>query len=277
MAYPPDDHMLRALAIENLVEQERAISRIPVTPYTCNEAGGVRLGVVAVVVDVAAAMITLADLFPDRAATVTLSLQSTAMVRKGPLIASAKVVRKGSRQVLVDVEIVDGQGSENPEDGAPCARGLVGFRRLSLRSDHAELPPMPERPSVSTLALPSAALAAPFVERAGIRVIDADLGILELSNHAWVRNSFGTLNGGMVATMLEMAGEQAARSVLGPDLVASDLEIHYVGQSGDGPMRTRAVRTRVGAEHCVTRVELRDGSRGDELMALGSVTSCRLP
>ncbi|MBW2271227.1 MAG: PaaI family thioesterase, partial [Deltaproteobacteria bacterium] len=99
---------------------------------------------------------------------------------------------------------------------------------------------------------------------------------VEIDNHDWVRNSFGTLNGGMVATLVELAGEQAARAVLGPEVVAADLELHYVGQSGEGPIRSHASRLRVGPDHCVSRVEVRDAGAGDKLLAIGTVHACRL-
>ena len=267
--------MLRALAIETRVEPGLATACLPVTPHLLTSAGGVRLGVIAALVDVAGASLLLADLHPDRSATVTLSAQSERAVREGPLLATARVVRRGSRQVVVDVALRDGQGSDRPDAGVRSGRALMGFRRLPHRGDHAALP-APQLPSRGTLAHPAARLEKPFVERAGIRVVDADAGVLEIENHDWVRNSFGTLNGGMVATLLEMAGEQAARSALGPEAVAVDVEMQFVGQSGDGPIRTRASRIRTLKEHCVTRVEVLDAGADDALMAIGSVTSCAL-
>lgn len=273
MSYPPDDHMLRALAIDTQVDETRCIASAPIHDHLRTDQGGMRLGIIAVVVDVAAASLSLAALHPDRAATVTLAMQSRRAARCGPLVAEARIVRQGSKQIVSGIEVFDNAGADRT---SPVASSLVCFQRLRFRGDHAALPELGAHPVRSSMAHPAATLDRHFLERAATRVIDADAGVIEIDNHDWVRNSFGTLNGGMVASVIELAGEHAARSVLGPDLVSADLDIHYVGQGGDGPIRSSATRLRVADDHCVSRVELRDAGNDDSLMAVGTVHACRL-
>jgi acyl-coenzyme A thioesterase PaaI-like protein len=49
--------------------------------------------------------------------------------------------------------------------------------------------------------------------------------------------------------------------------------VHYLGQTAKGPARTRARVLRASSDHAVCRVELRDASAGDALVALGTVTA----
>lgn len=272
MIYPPDDHLLRALETEIRLEADGiATVRMPVTPHLRGDRGGVRLGVIAALVDIAGASNLAELIYPDRMATISLSLQSRRAARRGPLFARSSLLRRGSRQLIVSVEVREGGGAEDFDRGQALAQALLGFSRLQRRPEHPDLPPPAQRPSLRRMAHPAARLDRSLLERAALRVVDAAAGVVEIENHAWVRNSFGTLNGGMAAILVEVAGEQAARAELGPEAVAQDLELYYVGQSGAGPIRSRATRLRVGADDCVSRVELFDTGAGDKLLAVGNV------
>jgi hypothetical protein len=79
----------------------------------------------------------------------------------------------------------------------------------------------------------------------------------------------------MVAILLERAGELAACAASGARMRVADLLVHYLGQTAKGPARTRTRVLRVCPDHAVCRVELRDASAGDALVALAAVTSVR--
>ena len=58
MIYPPDDHFLRALASEIRIGGDGTCTALlPMNPHLCNDQGGVRLGVIAALVDIAGATI----------------------------------------------------------------------------------------------------------------------------------------------------------------------------------------------------------------------------
>lgn len=276
MTYPPERHMLRDLAISaTRCEDGSTLASAPIHPRVCNEFGYLRIGVIATVIDVAGAALVLTELHPDRIATIELTYQSQGPGRVGPLLASARILRRGSVQIVIGVEVSDGHGREDLAQAEAIGTGLIVFRRLPKRDDHARIPAPAERSARAALGLPGSRLDEPFLERAQLRVIDAAAGIVEIDNHDYVRNSFGTLNGGMVATLIEVAAEHAARARCGSDLVSADLAVHYVGQAGPGPLRTRTRVVRAGREHAVCRVELVDAGAGDRLLSIGMATAAQ--
>jgi acyl-coenzyme A thioesterase PaaI-like protein len=152
------------------------------------------------------------------------------------------------------------------------------FSRLAQRAEHAPIRISDVARAATgrtSMALTGCGLERPLLECAGIRVLDAARGALELDNHDWVRNSFGTINGGMVAILLERAGELAVRGAAGARLGVCDLTVHYLGQTAKGPARTRARVLRASSEAAVCRVELRDASAQDALVALATVSASR--
>ncbi len=277
MAYPPERHMLRDLAISVFRREDGSYTALaPIHARVCNELGFLRSGVIASVIDVAGAALALTELHPDRTATIELSYQSTRPGRIGPLLANARILRSGSVQVVIGVEVFDGRGGEDTAQAEAMGTGLIVFRRLPQREDHARIAPPSERAARGALGLPSCHLDEPFLQRARLRVLDAAAGIVEIENHDYVRNSFGTLNGGMVAVLVEVAAEHAARARCGADLVSADLSVHYVGQAGPGPLRTRTRVVRAGRDHAVCRVELVDAGDAERLLSIGTVTAARL-
>jgi acyl-coenzyme A thioesterase PaaI-like protein len=251
---------------------------LPVVPHVLDDTAAVRVGAIATLMDVAGASVALDSVLPDRTATVELAYQSAQPAREGPLFAIARALRAGSKQVMIDVELRGGHGSDDPAHARPLGAGTMTFSRLPQRADHAPIRISDAARAAtgrSSMALPGCGLDRPLLEQSGIRVLDAARGELELDNHDWVRNSFGTLNGGMVAILLERAGELAARAAAGARLGVCDLTVHYLGQTAKGPARTRTQIVRASGDHAVCRVELRDTSANDALVALGVVTAVR--
>jgi len=108
--------------------------------------------------------------------------------------------------------------------------------------------------------------------RAGLQVLDAPAGVVEVFHSPYVANSIGTINGAVQSLALEAAAE-AAR----PGLVATDVQIHFVSQVRTGPARTRASVVRDAADHSLVVVELVDAGAEDRLGARATVTLQRPP
>ena len=111
-----------------------------------------------------------------------------------------------------------------------------------------------------------------MLDRIGLRVVDAAAGVTELPHSEYVRNSFGTINGGVMCAVFEAAAERAARHVTGAPLVARDLQVHYLTQTKAGPARTRARVLRADAHTAVVELRMVDAGNNDNVLCLATVT-----
>lgn len=102
----------------------------------------------------------------------------------------------------------------------------------------------------------------PFAEALGARVAD---GVVEIGLRPYVEQSTGSMQGGVIALLAELAGE----SFLGAPV--ADLELRYLSSVRVGPGRTV---TR-GLDASTARVEVRDAGRDDRLCALAFVRTAR--
>jgi acyl-coenzyme A thioesterase PaaI-like protein len=104
-------------------------------------------------------------------------------------------------------------------------------------------------------------------ERLGAEVVDAPAGELQLACSPYVANSIGTINGGVLAVLVEVAAEAMC-----PGRSATDMQIHFLSQLKVGPARTRSSVLRRETDHAVATVEIVDTGNGDQLLALATVT-----
>jgi uncharacterized protein (TIGR00369 family) len=266
--YPPERHVLRDLALT--LERapgapDRALLELP--PAVRDDAGRVRLGVLATLVDVVGACLALRRIAPDWLATAELSVHSRDVVPIGPLAAEPRALRSGRTTTVIEVELVDeGAGKR------PVALATMTFVRIvrpeATRS--LESPAEPEVASRFSFALADSRLEQPYAEALGVRVLDPERGALELVRSDYTINSFGSLQGGTVASLAELAGEVAARAATGARVVSTSVAVHYLAQGPRGPYRTEAEVLR--RHPAVARVAVRDDGAG-ELMAIATVTS----
>lgn len=282
---PP--HVLRDLHITTQqVTKTRSISVAPVVHGVRNRAGGASLGFLTTLVDVNCALVALIAADPDWTATADLALHGAGSLTVGPAVAESRLLRAGRTIIVVSVDVFDGRGIDPlaGDDGVvdealvapslvPVARGLATFARIPRGASSASGSFNPrdavgQRRSLSTAnGVPVAGLA----ERIGLRVLDSQQGAVELPVTDYVRNSFGAINGGVLAMILEGAAEAAV-----PDAVATDLQVHYLAQARNGPARTATDVLRRGADHAVCRVEVVDAGDDDACLALATVTLQRV-
>ncbi len=107
----------------------------------------------------------------------------------------------------------------------------------------------------------------PLLARAGVRVVDAEAGVVELANSPYVANSMGAINGGVLGMLFQGAAEAAV-----PEFVACDIQIHYLAQARIGPARTNTDVVRSAGDHVVCRIEAVDAGNDDRVLALATVT-----
>jgi acyl-coenzyme A thioesterase PaaI-like protein len=253
--YPPPQHVLRDLRVESWLEsEEHAHAELPIDDVVRDASGAVSLGALVTVVDIACARVSFTAAHPHWLATADLSLATGDRPKDGLVHVQARLTRAGSKLISIGVDLGD------------VGSGFVTFVRIPREaSDVAERPaaPLGQRMSM-TLEGPPPTL--PITELMKLRSVD---GAVELDRHDYVRNSFRPINGGVMGFLVARAAEDA------PGLVASDLDLRYLGQAKAGPARATATVVRQRADHAVTQVRVVDAGADDAVLAVATVTLTR--
>jgi uncharacterized protein (TIGR00369 family) len=116
-------------------------------------------------------------------------------------------------------------------------------------------------------------LTRPYLDEVGVRVLDEEAGVVEVNMSDYIRNSFRSLQGGIVAILADVAGQYAARTATGKPLITSDLLIYYVSQGKVGPFRTKAEVLRKKDSTALTRIEVIDSGADDRLLTVAMNTA----
>ncbi len=277
---PATRHFLSDLCMEaEVISESRARVRMPVTPHILGPDGGVRIGVLATLVDVVGGSAALRSLHPDWLATADLTIQSLRPAR-GPLVeAQATVLRRGRTTLVVEalvVEVADDGSEVVGVDGGPdpVAWATMTFAVLPARTGAPVGTVSSEFPVKWSFT--SAGLGSPVIDALGIRVEDPATGRVVLSAREYLRNSFGAVQGGVMALLAEVAAtamlESARASNHGP-LVVTDLQVTYLVLGRSGPMVTRSRMLGTGDESAGGRVvvELVDQGADDQLTTVVNV------
>jgi acyl-coenzyme A thioesterase PaaI-like protein len=276
-SYPPPRHALRDLALTTYVcSSDRAICAAALTDANRNAHGAAALGFVSAVLDSVAAGIALVSSAPDWNATADLSFHQAAPVTTGPVVAEARLVRVDEQFVVIGAEVFDGGGRTGDQlldtaALAPAGESTMTFARVPSHASAVAGTFEPGRHVGEWRAMAPAQLPAePLLERIGLRVVDADAGVVELDQTPYVANSLGAINGGVLGMVFQGAAEAAH-----PGLVAADIQMHYLSQNKVGPARTSMIRIRSLGDHSVCMLDLVDAGNRDRLLCRASVTLVR--
>jgi acyl-coenzyme A thioesterase PaaI-like protein len=227
---PEHRHVLPArLGVTARYVDERLILDVTPQPATMRH-GVVRVSVLAYAVDGVSGIDIDDD--PDQWA-----MTSDMTVRMIPVPAPARisavntVLRRGRRSVTCMVDLTT-------EDGEVVGSGSIGFARFPRRETD------PPKPIISPDRAPalfpeSSDLVQPLRDEAGIEVIDAAEGVVEVLVTSQLRNPAGTMQGAMVALVAEAAAEELVEARFGVPAVVTDLDLRYLAQAQVGPVRSR--------------------------------------
>lgn len=254
MSYPPDHHLLRDLGFTGERSAERTRNRIDVTPGLLGSAG-VRLGVLATLVDVTGAAIALTSVTPDWIATADLGVHLIRPITEGIVEVDCEPLRVGVGSVVVTARIHDGEGTL-------CGTGRMAFARIPGSATKASIDDVTGGNPVQTGIDGGTPIVEPLADGCGF--VPVGPGQLRFEKAPYVENSFGTVNGGVMA----FAAETAAVSACGGGN-ALDLQIHYLEQVGAGPVAVTAEVLRPG-DVALVRVRSEDRSTG-RLVAISDV------
>jgi uncharacterized protein (TIGR00369 family) len=260
--YPPDKHLLRDLrfSFEHDDEGRRSRAWMPVVTELCTDLGAARAGALATLVDVVGGGLAASAASPGWIATADLTVHLVRASRPGSVVeARAQVLRAGRTTVVIEVALVD-------ERERNIGLATMSFAVLPRRDSNPEVTTV--RQSSSTMALTGSRLTRPLTDELGVHVRDADRGEIDAPVSEWVLNSMGAMQGGVVATVAEIAAETALRAATGEALVVSDLYVTYLGFGRVGPVRSSVDVLGSGAGHGAARVELVDAGAENRQMTV---------
>jgi uncharacterized protein (TIGR00369 family) len=271
--YPPPHHMLRDLQV-SLELQDNGPSTItaPVVPEICTDRGGVQVGIIATLVDILGGALSIRSVHPDWAATADLTVHTTGRAISEKISAVGSLIRAGSTMIVIDLDIREEAGPAFAQ-WTSIGSALISFSRLPRRKDTIKIDFGSEATNTYQFAIEGSRLNRTYLEEIGARVMDIADGVVELRMSDYVRNSFGALQGGIVAILADVSGQYAARAVTGRPMITSDLGIHYLSQGKIGPFRTGSRVIRVTDETVLTRIEVIDTGAGDRILGLATNTS----
>jgi uncharacterized protein (TIGR00369 family) len=100
-----------------------------------------------------------------------------------------------------------------------------------------------------------------------------DRVVMEMDNRPDLVNVRGALQGGLVATLIDIAAGILAGRHVGEDqdVTTADLNIHYLAPVVEGPARAEATVVRAGKRLIVTAVDVTDVAR-DRLAARATLS-----
>jgi uncharacterized protein (TIGR00369 family) len=141
---------------------------------------------------------------------------------------------------------------------------VAAFSRLPRRDTNLDIASFEFDPEQRiSMALPNSGLRGSFESALGSVVVDAGTGLTITPVQPYVQNSFGAVNGGIVAALADVA----ARSVVDARFPAdpgqrsartTDLSVQYLSQVRSGSVRTVARVVRSDHASATLRVELSD-------------------
>ena len=267
--YPPDKHLLRDLRFSFEHDDDGARSRawMPVVAELCTDLGHARAGAIATLVDVIGGGLAATAAAPDWIATADLTLHLVAGAGPGSVVeARASVLRAGRTTVVIEVELVD-------ERETQLGIATMSFAVLPRRDSNPDVTIV--RESSSTMAMPDSRLRRPLLHELGVVVRDARRGEIDVPVGAWTLNSMGAMQGGVVATVAEVAAETALRAACGEPLVVADMYVTYLGFGRVGPVRTSVDVLAAHDGHGTARVELVDAGAENRRMTVVHAVATR--
>jgi uncharacterized protein (TIGR00369 family) len=279
--YPPPEHFLGDLGMEaELTTDTTARVRTRVTPQVASAGGGVRVGVLATLVDIVGGAIAARVLHPDWMATADLSIELVGPA-VGPWVeARGSVLRRGRTTLVIEalVVAVDEDGADVTVDGwapDPVAWASMTFAVLPAKDPSVAVELAADLPV--RWAFRGGALELPVMEALPVTVLDGAAGRVSVPARPYLHNSFGAVQGGVIALIAEAAGAEALGAAQGRDglgMVVTDLQIAYLALAKVGPVVSSARVLATGPDgRAGAVVELRDAGAGDRLTTVVNVTA----
>ena len=224
--------MLRdlALTVEHH-EDGTSAGRLPVADALLDDHGRVRAGILATLVDAIGGGLAAYAAAPGWIATADLDLQlSGAPTDVEAVDAVGRVLRAGRSTVVLAVDLFAGR--------APLGLATMTFAVLPRRASNPVMPADRQTGPQSFISGRTSGFSGLALDAFGVRTIDAAGGHVELEPDPYVENSLGAVQGGVVATIVERAGELALTHAAGRPLAPVGVQLTYLALAREGPIRS---------------------------------------
>ena len=234
----------------------RVVGHAPASAHLRRPGGGVRGGALLTMLDNVGGLCGGLAALPDGwVVSTNLSARTIALDHVGPFRIDARVLRQGRASVVTAVEIRDeGAGDAIVVDGVLTSAILVPENG----------PPRWDRPLVLGPGAPLVEPVPTIPDWLGARAIDDSSVEMPLADA--LRNPWGILHGGAVASLVDLAAEHVGGGV------TTDVVLHFLAPNRVGPVRAVARAMGSRSDGTVLRIEVRDES-ADRVTALAVATS----
>ena len=256
--YPPYGHVLRHVGLDQRFQPNGdVLTSMPISDDLLDQGGAVRVGALVILVDSAAGVLSHTRVRPDWLATTDMKYHSIRPTSGEGLDSVTRIIRSGKRSILSQTILTD--------TGGEIGRAWVTYARLPRREDTPTVEGNDDDPNRRLHYLEDPAFERdgrlPLDDYIGMRVRAGELTI-DVSHSDRIRNSFGSIQGGVAATLVERIGTLAAEQALGVPARALDIHVHYLGQSTTGPFRADGSILRVTGDTVTTEVTIIDAADG---------------
>lgn len=247
MSYLPGETFIAELGLSQEFAPDRVIGSFEAVPELCAPGTSTaRTAVLLTIADMAAGSISSAATAPRICLTLDLSVRVLGPA-VGLIDVEARVLKTGRNTTVAETLFRVGGA-----DGELVALSWSTFVASPRPSDVIEVPPLSFR------RYGPSRLRAPLADQVGCRIVAP--GVAEVDRTPYVMNPAGTVQGGIIALLAELATE----SLPVVDGVVNELDVRYLSATRVGPARATAVA--VGDR--TARVELHDPGNGDRLTAV---------
>ena len=265
--YPGPRSILRYLRIEQQNNDDGTVwARFPALPDLLDEGGFLRLGALAPMCDLVAGSLASVAVDPDWVATSDFKLHLAKPVTSGHVEAVCRPLRVGKNMVLSETRLRDDEG-----DNAGLA--VVTFNRLPRRAGQPAN--MAQKTGHMRLRSKVEERRIPFDEYLGLR-FQKDAAVIELDHHERIYNSFGSIQGGGMGSLLERAVSYAGYRLWKNPARTIDIHFSYTAHAREGPFRIEAEVIRAGKDDILCRVQLSDLGLEGRIAAIGTGIAVRI-
>ncbi|MGF1596018.1 MAG: PaaI family thioesterase [Acidimicrobiales bacterium] len=263
--YPPQGHLIRHLRMElHLRSEDEMHTLMPVSDDLRDDGGALRFGAMAATIDVAAGTFSHEMVRPDWLATTDMKVHLQRPTRADRVEMVTTTVRAGGRNIVSQTLVSDDEGE--------VARSWVTYARLPRRDDSPAIESGSRVGRRLHYVEDEETEREPLDDYLRIRLHPSRLA-LDLDHHHRIHNSFGSLQGGAAAVLIERVAMLAVERQLGLPGRVTDLHLYYLGQTREGPFRVEGTVLRRDEGSITTEVAIYDAGNGDRILDLGTATA----